>query len=74
MPGHDDHDLARSVREERAEASQESTPAEAGEELTPGEARRILVGLVLVLVAGVAALSGVGSVSSGFRADVLAAL
>ena len=74
MPGHDDHDLARSVREERAEASQESTPADAGEELTPGEARKILVGLALVLVAGVAALSGVGSVSSGLRADVLAAL
>ena len=83
MPGHDDHDRARRLREERVEASEESTPPEASEEstppeaseeLTPGEARKILVGLALVLVAGVAALSGVGSVSSGFRADVLAAL
>ena len=74
MPGHDDHDRARRLREERVEASEESTPPEASEELTPGEARKILVGLALVLVAGVAALSGVGSVSSGLRADVLAAL
>ena len=101
MPGHDDHDLARRLREERvdaseestppeaseestspeaseestpAEASQESTPPEASEELTPGEARRILVGLALVLVAGAAALAGVGSVSSGLRSDVLAVL
>jgi hypothetical protein len=83
LPGHDDHDRARRLREERVEASEESTPPEASEEstppeaseeLTPGEARKILVGLALVLVAGVAALSGVGSVSSGLRADVLAAL
>ena len=83
MPGHDDHDRARRLREERVEASEESTPPEASEEstppeasedLTPGEARKILVGLALVLVAGVAALSGVGSVSSGLRAGVLAAL
>jgi hypothetical protein len=93
LPGHDDHDLARRLREERVEASEESTPpeaseestppeaseespeAEASEELTPAEARWILkVGLVLVLLAGVAAFSGVGTVSNGLRGDVLAAL
>ena len=75
MPGHDDHDLAGMLGEERPKASEESTPPEASEELTPAEARWILkVGLVLVLLAGVAAFSGLGSVSNGLRGDVLAAL
>jgi hypothetical protein len=84
LPGHDDHDLARRLRDERVEASEGSTPPEASEEstspeaseeLTPAEARWILkVAVVLVLLAGVAAFSGIGSVSNGLRGDVLAAL
>jgi hypothetical protein len=102
LPGHDDHDLARRLREERAEASEESTPPEASEESTPPEASEestppetseestppetseestaaeaqwiLKVGLALALVAGIAAFSGVGNVSTALRRDVLGAL
>ena len=57
------------------EASEEFTPADASEESAPAEAQWILrVGLVLALVAGIAAFSGVGNVSTALRKDVLGAL
>jgi hypothetical protein len=66
LPGHDDHDLAQELPEERVEAS---------EELAPAEAQWIpKVALAVVLVAGVAAFAGVGTVSNGLRSDVLAVL
>jgi hypothetical protein len=74
LPGHDDHDLARTLREERTEASEESTPPDASEELTPPQKWVLRVTLALVLLAGAAAFSGVGSVSNGLRGGVLAAL
>jgi hypothetical protein len=55
--------------------SEELTAAEASEELTPAEAQWILkVALALVLLAGVAAFTGFGTVSNSLRGDVLAAL
>ena len=57
------------------DASEEFTPADASEESAPAEAQWILrVGLVLALVAGIAAFSGVGNVSTALRRDVLGAL
>ena len=57
------------------EASDESAPPEASDETTAAEAQWILkVGLVLALVAAVAAFSGVGKVSTALRRDVLSAL
>jgi hypothetical protein len=66
LPEHDDHDLEGGPRED---------PVEAREELTLAEARWILkVALSLVLVAGVVAFSGIGTVSKHLREDVLGAL
>jgi hypothetical protein len=66
LPGTDDNDLERRLREE---------PVEADEETTPAEARWFLnAALALALVAVVAAVAGVGTVSNGLRSDVLGVL
>jgi hypothetical protein len=66
LPGHDDHDLERELRDEPLEARKESTLA---------EARWILaVALSLPLVAGVVAFRGLGTVSKALRTGVLGAL
>jgi hypothetical protein len=63
LPGNDDNDLDRTLREE---------PVEVDEETTPAEGRWFLnASLALALVAAVAALAGVGSVSNGLRSNVL---
>ena len=66
MPGIDDNDLERTLRDE---------PVEADEETTPAEARWFLnSALALALVAVVAAVAGVGTVSNSLRSDVLGVL
>ena len=66
MPGNDDNDLEHRLREE---------PVEPDEETTPAEGRWFLnAALAVALLAAVAAVAGVGSVSNGLRDDVLGVL
>ena len=66
LPGQDDHNLERELRDECVEAREESTLAEARWTLK--------VALSLLLVAGVVAFRGLGTVSKAMRVGVLGAL